>query len=278
MSAPAASPSAGSSTTSAVQGDLPHLSNGPHLTAPSRGLRHAWVPYFDDGMLFTSRLRTLFMPASARAIIFLAPISAFDQVSRPAIPASAAHTRPVSRGRSAHEQDRRFAPVIRSDMREQAPPARPPHPPAQQGAFSSHSVDACLKLHEKTDLLQQKMEAGIRVKKLCAVLFFPCLVASSPSSITSYGDRVVRLTLPSSCVTTSCRRTRTRKPPSTSVPTFSRRTARTMHPSGRSSLYVTSFRISTMGATSNAAVVTPHPSTTPLLSCVSRTASSVQAC
>ena len=32
----------------------------------SRGQRHTWVPYFDD----------------ANAIIFLAPVSAFDQVNR----------------------------------------------------------------------------------------------------------------------------------------------------------------------------------------------------
>ena len=35
----------------------------------ARGQRHTWIPYFDD----------------ANAIIFLAPVSAFDQVSLPGL-------------------------------------------------------------------------------------------------------------------------------------------------------------------------------------------------
>ncbi|KAG6828891.1 hypothetical protein H0H92_006397 [Tricholoma furcatifolium] len=51
----------------------------------ARGQRHAWVPYFDDGKtrLALAALKTLVhLPSSflvATAIIFLAPISAFDQ-------------------------------------------------------------------------------------------------------------------------------------------------------------------------------------------------------
>lgn len=54
-----------------------------HIThATARGLRHAWVPYFDDGMTpFRTPRRVAIYAGLARAIIFLAPISAFDQVN-----------------------------------------------------------------------------------------------------------------------------------------------------------------------------------------------------
>jgi G-protein alpha subunit len=56
----------------------------------ARGQRHTWVPYFDD----------------ANAIIFVAPVSAFDQVrlltSSPSVPLNQIL---VSRRRSSDQQD-----------------------------------------------------------------------------------------------------------------------------------------------------------------------------
>lgn len=60
----------------------------------ARGQRHSWVPYFDD----------------ANAIIFVAPISAFDQVSRYMPSLVYRHLLcgrfSVPRRRSQNEQDR----------------------------------------------------------------------------------------------------------------------------------------------------------------------------
>lgn len=61
----------------------------------ARGQRHSWVPYFDD----------------ANAIIFVAPVSAFDQVSLSSICAlhsalELTHSLIVSGGGSSCEPDR----------------------------------------------------------------------------------------------------------------------------------------------------------------------------
>ena len=49
----------------------------------ARGQRHTWVPFCKLRLLFHrySRLLTLALVDDANAIIFVAPISAFDQVS-----------------------------------------------------------------------------------------------------------------------------------------------------------------------------------------------------
>ncbi|KAF8498835.1 guanine nucleotide binding protein, alpha subunit [Hysterangium stoloniferum] len=92
----------------------------------ARGLRHAWVPYFDD----------------ARAIIFLAPISAFDQ-----------YLDEDPRTNRIDDSLQIFSQICTNKLLRRA-----------------HLI----LLLNKTDLLRQKIEAGIKVKKF----------------ITSYGDRV----------------------------------------------------------------------------------------
>ncbi|KAF8588004.1 G-protein alpha subunit [Ramaria rubella] len=92
----------------------------------ARGLRHAWAPYFDD----------------ARAIIFLAPISAFDQ-----------YLQEDPRTNRIDDSLQIFSQICSNKLLKKA-----------------HLI---LMLN-KTDLLRQKIEAGIKVKKF----------------ITSYGDRL----------------------------------------------------------------------------------------
>jgi len=92
----------------------------------ARGLRHAWVPYFDD----------------ARAIIFLAPISAFDQ-----------YLDEDPRTNRIDDSLQLFSQICTNKLLRKA-----------------HLI----LLLNKTDLLRQKIDAGIKVKKY----------------ITSYGNRV----------------------------------------------------------------------------------------
>ncbi|EIN11213.1 G-alpha-domain-containing protein [Punctularia strigosozonata HHB-11173 SS5] len=91
----------------------------------ARGQRHAWVPYFDD----------------ATAIIFLAPISAYDQ-----------YLEEDSRVNRIDDSLQLWTAICSNKLLKQA---------------------ALVLLLNKTDLLRQKLDAGIKVRKY----------------ITSYGDR-----------------------------------------------------------------------------------------
>ena len=47
----------------------------------ARGQRHTWIPYFDDAYVASAEYsRPMLTICSSTAIIFLAPVSAFDQV------------------------------------------------------------------------------------------------------------------------------------------------------------------------------------------------------
>lgn len=91
----------------------------------ARGQRHAWAPYFED----------------ARAIIFLAPISAFDQ-----------YLEEDPRTNRIDDSLQLFTQVVSNPLLSKA---------------------ALVLMLNKTDLLKQKLQAGIKVRKF----------------ISSYGDR-----------------------------------------------------------------------------------------
>lgn len=79
----------------------------------ARGQRHTWVPYFDD----------------ANAIIFVAPVSAFDQVRTShalatLVPVSDCNTSVSGRG-SQDQQDRRFVAIVHSNMLQRLVEERP---------------------------------------------------------------------------------------------------------------------------------------------------------
>lgn len=94
----------------------------------ARGQRHTWVPYFDD----------------ANAIIFVAPVSAFDQVRLPspifgALFNAYPHTLlPVSGRGSSYESNRRFFTTLHTNMFECPSQERAPLIISQCVLFIAH--------------------------------------------------------------------------------------------------------------------------------------------